>query len=176
MICGWWWLAISGPNLCLLALFKIFISIQHINKCQTFVTITRKTIVNKLRLIPSCQRPDQHKDTRLRHDLVVLCLQAGGKKPRPSEKLAHMQTSLHLGMTNLVNTAGPPALTEFNLHLLVNLLFQWIWGFTYPAKTAGMRHIDQLKKGESPILPYIEVNQSISVDRNQVGLDSDSAG
>lgn len=39
-----------------------------------------------------------------------------------------------------------------------------------------MRHIDQLKKGESLILPYIEVNQSISVDRNQVGLDSDSAG
>ena len=89
------------------------------------------------------------------------------------------------GMTNLVNTAGPPALTQFNLHLfwnngklspLVNLLFQWIWGFTYPAKTAGMRHIDQLKKGESLIWPYIEVNQSISVDRNQVGLDSDSAG
>ena len=67
----------------------------------------RKTIVNRLRLIPSCQRPHQHKDTRFRHDLVVLCLQAGGKKPRPSEKRAHMQTWLHLGNDEFGEHSGP---------------------------------------------------------------------
>lgn len=98
------WLVVIGnfrsQSLPLGFLQDLHINIINISiwQCQTFVTITITQINHCQQAEIDSKLQETWPTQRHTNDATkCLCPQARGKKPRPSEKLAHMQTSLHLG-------------------------------------------------------------------------------